>query len=79
MILRPSLLLGKRTESRASEDFSRIGLKAVGVAFRGSLRKYRPIECEAVAKAMLRAAKQAEDGVRVLESDAIQALAEQPV
>lgn len=75
-IFRPSLLLGKRVESRTSEEFSRVGLKAVGFALRGGLQKYRPIECAAVASAMLNAAKQAEDGVRVLESDAIQALAE---
>lgn len=76
VILRPSLLLGKRLEARPGEDFSRLGFRILGFALRGGLRKYRPIAAASVAEAMRRAAKPTEQGRQVLESDRIRQLAE---
>lgn len=77
-IFRPSLLLGDRKESRAGERLAIVVSGALAFAFRGPLRKYRPIEARTVAAAMLRAAKEARRGVHVQESDRIAALASRP-
>jgi uncharacterized protein YbjT (DUF2867 family) len=71
-ILRPSLLLGERTEHRAGESMAQRIMPAMGWMFVGPLRRYRAIEASTVARAMVRLAKQRTHGVRVLESDEIQ-------
>lgn len=58
-IFRPSLLLGARQSFRLGETIGAVVLKAVQWGLVGSLRPYRPIAGEAVAKAMRTAAKQA--------------------
>lgn len=69
LVLRPSLLLGDRTESRLGE---RIG-KHVMQFFSPVLpARYRPIEANTVAKAMLRLAQQGLTGPHVFESDQLQ-------
>jgi uncharacterized protein YbjT (DUF2867 family) len=75
VILRPSLLLGKRLENRLGEDFSRIGLKAFDFALRGRFKRYRPIEAALVARAMQRSAKQGLGGIQILESENIRTIA----
>lgn len=70
-IFRPSLLLGERSEFRPGERAAAILSRAVSWAFVGPLAKYRPIEAEAVARAMVRVAKEGREGVHRYESDAI--------
>jgi uncharacterized protein YbjT (DUF2867 family) len=70
-LLRPSFLLGERSEQRAGE---RMGIAlATGLApiMLGPARKYRPIHVDTVARAMLAGAAQNLPGVRVSESDQI--------
>lgn len=71
-ILRPSIITGKRNESRFAE---RIGIKVMSAAaplMAGPIRKYRPIEAEVIAKALVKLAIEQKPGALVYESDAIQ-------
>ncbi|CAA9341163.1 MAG: Nucleoside-diphosphate-sugar epimerases [uncultured Gemmatimonadetes bacterium] len=72
VILRPSQLLGERGERRPVEAVAQRVMAALGPAFVGPLRRYRAIDAPVVARAMVRLAKQAPRGVRVVESDEIQ-------
>jgi uncharacterized protein YbjT (DUF2867 family) len=73
-IFRPSLLLGKRTESRPAERMAVMVSPLIAWAFVGPLARYRPIKAERVARAMVRTAREATRGVHVHESDAIRRL-----
>ena len=73
-ILRPSVLLGKREEFRFGERMGILAGNAVNFLMVGPLRKYRGIQAEVVAKAMLLYANRGEKGRFVWESDAIQAI-----
>jgi uncharacterized protein YbjT (DUF2867 family) len=65
-IVRPSLLLGERTEFRLAEEIGkRFGWLAPG--------KYRPIQARDVAACLVRAAKNDDPGMRIIESDQIEA------
>jgi uncharacterized protein YbjT (DUF2867 family) len=55
-ILRPSLLMGHRVESRAGEKFAVFFMKSFGWMFIGPLRKYRGIQARDVARAMVKLA-----------------------
>jgi uncharacterized protein YbjT (DUF2867 family) len=74
-IFRPSLLLGERSEFRLGERVATWFAPVAGLALVGSLRRYLPIEAADVARAMLRAAREAPRGPNVFEYDAIIALA----
>jgi uncharacterized protein YbjT (DUF2867 family) len=65
-ILRPSLLLGERRESRLGEELG----KRFGVLVPG---RYRPVKASVVARALVLAAKEDRPGVEVLESEEIRA------
>ncbi|MGB3947384.1 MAG: NAD(P)H-binding protein [Bacteroidia bacterium] len=52
-LLRPSMLLGKRTEFRLGESIGKIAMKLFSFAFIGSLKAYKAIEATTVAKAMI--------------------------
>ncbi len=67
-ILRPSFLLGDRSESRPGEKIGIVIASALGFLFVGPLRKYRAVNAELVAAAML---KDGWNGVRILEYDEI--------
>jgi hypothetical protein len=71
VILRPSLLLGKREEFRLAEKVSSVVLKPLKNMMTGFLRKYRPVETSTVAEAMFRSLISAEEGVTVVENEAI--------
>lgn len=74
-IFRPSLLLGKRGESRPGEEAATLLSKIFSPFFSGPLAKYRPVEARAVAYAMYAAATRPPAGpVCVHESAAIAAL-----
>ncbi len=76
VIFRPSLLLGRRTPSRFGEKIAAALLGLIRPLMVGGWRKYRAIEAEVVARAMLRCARRAAGGARVCESDEIQQLGE---
>ena len=71
-IIRPSLLLGDREEFRLGD---RIGLLLTPILkplMIGSLKKYRPVEAESVAKFMVKVAQEEPiSGVHIYESDMI--------
>lgn len=75
-ILRPSLLLGTRSESRPAEAFAQALAPLLSPLMLGPLRRYRPIEGRAVARAMLALAGGGESGVRVHENERLQELAD---
>ncbi|TBL80675.1 NAD-dependent epimerase/dehydratase family protein [Paenibacillus thalictri] len=70
-IFRPSFLLGERNERRIGEIAAGYVLRALPFLFIGPLRRYKPIQAAAVARGMIRAAKQASRGVTVYNSDRI--------
>lgn len=72
VILRPSLLLGEREGVRAGESVAKRVMPALEWMLVGPLRRYRAIQASVVARAMVRLAKEAPRGVRVVESDEIQ-------
>ena len=55
-ILRPSLILGKRDESRFGESLGAIVLKVTNAVLVGSMKKYRAIEADCIAAAMIQLA-----------------------
>lgn len=75
--LRPSLLAGERQEHRAGERVGLLFAKIVRPLMIGPLRRYRAIEADKVAAAMILAATQTLPS-GVIESERIAALAETP-
>ncbi len=75
-IFRPSMLLGKRTEFRWKERVSEPLVRGMQWMFVGSLGKYRPIEAEAVARAMVNAALSASEGVQIYQGERLEQIAE---
>ena len=74
-VMRPSLLLGKRTEKRPAERLGMLGGRLVAPLLLGTLRRYRPIQADTVAAALLAAARLPPAGTQAHEYDAIRALA----
>jgi uncharacterized protein YbjT (DUF2867 family) len=66
-IFRPSLLLGKRKEHRSGEKISQTIMPLFSFALIGKWSKYKPIEAENVAKAMISASKSGILGHHVYE------------
>ncbi|HET7464700.1 MAG TPA: NAD(P)H-binding protein [Longimicrobium sp.] len=73
-LLRPSLILGERDERRSAEALAQKAAPLLSPLLFGPLRKYRAIPARAVARAMVRLARERFSGVRVVESDEIAAL-----
>lgn len=71
-IVRPALLLGERSSPRPKERVAELLTKPFTPLLVGGLRKYRPIEGEAVARALIAAAQQRRPGVHIFESDELQ-------
>jgi uncharacterized protein YbjT (DUF2867 family) len=74
-IMQPSMLMGNRKENRPTERILNGPLKILSKLFIGGFRKYRSIEGEVVAKAMVNAAKLDYPGVFKYTYDQILALA----
>ncbi len=72
-ILRPSMLLGIRSESRPLEEIAKVVFKILGKLMTGKLKKYRPIHAETVARAMIVLANQ-NLKANILESDKLEDL-----
>jgi uncharacterized protein YbjT (DUF2867 family) len=75
IFMRPSLLLGERGEQRPGERMGIFVGRLIAPLLRGHLRKYRPIQADDVAAAMLYAANH-EVSSGPVESDEIARLAE---
>ncbi|MHA7962579.1 oxidoreductase [Paenibacillus sp. CAU 1782] len=78
VILRPSLLLGNRTESRPGERAAILLSRPLGALMIGPLARYKAIESSDVALAMVKAARMAGPSLQILESNAIADLAASP-
>lgn len=70
-IFRPSLLMGKRKDQRAEERFAQMVFPLVAFLFVGGWRKYKPVQAEAVARAMLNASLANRTGRNIYEYDQI--------
>ncbi len=75
-IFRPSILLGERNENRWGESIAQKIGKFVDDFTGGLLKKYKPVEADAVAKAMIMAAQKTEKGVHYYPSHVLQDLAD---
>ncbi len=75
-IFRPSVLLGERNENRFGEEIAGKLGKVIDRFTGGLLSKYRPIEADVVAKAMVGAAQGLKPGVHFYPSHWLQNLAE---
>ncbi|MEO9004933.1 MAG: NAD(P)H-binding protein [Ginsengibacter sp.] len=62
-IFQPSILNGNRKESRMGERFLQIILDLISFLLLGSLKKFRSIGANSVAKAMLQASKKQSPGI----------------
>ena len=74
-VLQPSLLLGDRKEFRLGEKIGAFFTKLFSFLLIGNLKKYKPIESEAVAKTMFAIAQKNYKGFQVITSDTIQEIA----
>ncbi len=72
IIARPSMLLGKRHEFRFGEEAGKFFMKALSFAFMGSLKKYRAIEAETVAQALLVLALENPTNKKIFESNELE-------
>lgn len=70
-ILRPSQLLGERGEHRPVEEAAQRVMRALAPLFVGPLRRYRAVSARTVARAMVRLAREAGPGARLVENDEI--------
>lgn len=70
-IFRPALLLGEREEKRSGEELASKVMKPLSGLLIGPLQKYKPIEGETVARAMLAAAKTEKTGKYIHPSNEI--------
>jgi uncharacterized protein YbjT (DUF2867 family) len=71
LILRPSLLLGSRKESRPLETVSQYLMRVLNPIFIGPLKQYRAIQGIVVAKAMVNAALTLDDTFKILPNEVL--------
>jgi uncharacterized protein YbjT (DUF2867 family) len=74
-IVRPSMLLGAREESRPAEAIAGVVMRATRSLFSGPLVRYRAVDADDVARALLRASREPASGVRILEGASLFAMA----
>ncbi len=70
-IVRPSILLGQREERRLGEEAGKIIIRIFSFLLNGPLKKYKGIQAETVARAMIRLANTVNKRV-ILESHKLQ-------
>ena len=71
IILRPSIILGKRNEFRLGETIGIFFITLFSPLFFGSLKKYKGVHASLIAKRMVIAANQNLLGKHIIESDKI--------
>jgi uncharacterized protein YbjT (DUF2867 family) len=76
-IFQPSLLLGERNENRWGEEVAGVLGRVINRFTGGLLNKYKPVEADVVAKAMVEAAQKFESGIHIYPSHYLQELAEE--
>ena len=74
-LLRPSLLVGEREESRPAERVAIVASGLFSWAMAGPLVRWKPVPAEAVAAAMVAVANGTLTGVRIVENKEIHRLA----
>lgn len=67
-ILRPSLLLGERQGHRPAEAMATWVSGKLSFVFTGALKRFKPIEGDTVARAMINAVQKPYTGVRLVEN-----------
>ena len=72
-IIRPSLILGDRNENRMAESTGAFIMKTVSALMVGKLKKYRAIEADRIAAAMISLAESKPD-IQIVKSDILQEL-----
>ncbi len=70
-IVRPSILLGMRPEKRPMEEIGKVFIRIFSFMLIGPLKKYKGIQAETVARAMIRLANSVNTRV-ILESHKLQ-------
>lgn len=75
-LLRPSLLLGPRAERRTAEDIFQRLAPAAGLLLHGRLKPYRPIDADAVARAIVALLPKEQPGVFAHDYASLRALAD---
>lgn len=70
-IFRPSLLLGQRRDFRFGERLAMLAAPVIARVLIGRLRRYRPIDAQTVARAMITLAREAPLGPNIFEYDAM--------
>ena len=68
LIVRPSLLLGNRSEFRFGEKVATLLIKAFGFMMIGGLKKFKPVTAKKVARYLAEMIKEKESGIEVVES-----------
>jgi uncharacterized protein YbjT (DUF2867 family) len=71
VILRPSLLLGERNETRIAEQFGKYFMKVFSPLLIGNLKNYKPVKATEVANTMFISTINSDQLVRVIENDKI--------
>ena len=71
IILRPSIIIGKRPEFRLGETIGIFFITVFGPLFFGNLKKYKGVRAGAIASRMVIAANQNLKGKHIIESDKI--------
>lgn len=71
-IFRPSLLMGPRNEKRTGERFAQVLMSGLSFLFVGPIKKYKPIQSDKVANAMVNIALKETTGKHIYESDLLQ-------
>ena len=66
-IIRPSMLLGKRSDFRLGENIGQAVMRSASFMFFGAMKKYYPVKAHDVATAMREAAKQKRPGINVIQ------------
>lgn len=74
-MLRPSLILGDRDETRLGEKIGSVVSRAISRLMIGGLRTYRPIHAKTIATGLIKSAKSGQIGTHVLLSAQIAELA----
>lgn len=71
VIVRPSILLGKRKEFRLGEKIAIVLMQALSPLMLGSFKKYRGVQAAKVAAKMISSANSGVKGLHIIESDKI--------
>ncbi|MFD0698255.1 NAD-dependent epimerase/dehydratase family protein [Paenibacillus sp. GCM10027628] len=76
-LLRPSLILGDRSEARPGERMWVLLSRAITPLLIGGLRTYKPIQAKTIATGLINAVKSGGSGVRILSSAQITEMAKE--